>query len=335
MPDQPVMEEKNIRKKKPCLHEALPHTEATKDLGLSREEVPGWNTAKFVSCLKGREIRGRGGEGGYCGGVQPYGYWRRTWPRYFPALSKFLGKPLQVFTITMSVCLHGPDFNLLEYEYCRDAILLVLYSCSQVAMLVIWNGSFTVMFSWIRQCCLLFIYIFIYFCEHCNATRKSVFKIEVAEVRCYTVQRDLSSLSRLVLRKPGEPRCWCTGVGRIVQTEIRTLGQNCLAICWRGITLCNDGCKLVQLLQKVELDSTPCNVARNNNKKMQVAEVPCYTAQFVCNLQVAANECNKAFNFGSSTFQSHDGMGLTFVLFSLFVHHNFKLQMARYAGTGP
>ena len=50
------------------------------------------------------------------------------------------------------------------------------------------------------------------------------------------------------------------------KTNQRTLGENCVASCWRGVTLCNGSCKLLRLLRKVELDSTSCNVARNKKR---------------------------------------------------------------------
>ena len=50
------------------------------------------------------------------------------------------------------------------------------------------------------------------------------------------------------------------------------------------VTLCNGDRKLLQSLQKVELSSTSCNVARNKNVARQVAEVTCYTVQFFSNL---------------------------------------------------
>ena len=89
-------------------------------------------------------------------------------------------------------------------------------------------------------------------------------------------------------------------------TKKSTLGENCVASCWRGVsTLCNGSCKLLRLLRKVELDSTSCNVARNKKRyALQVAEVPCYTAQFFSNLQrngialqvaVKIAQCNRVF----------------------------------------
>ena len=101
----------------------------------------------------------------------------------------------------------------------------------------------------------------------CNATLKNVF-VAVAEVRCYTVQRNLSNLQRFVPRKPGGTRYWPAGVGgrSDLQRNQRTLGENCVARCWRGVTLCNGSCKLLRLLRKVELDSTSCNVARNKKR---------------------------------------------------------------------
>ena len=84
----------------------------------------------------------------------------------------------------------------------------------------------------------------------------------------------------------------------------RTLGENCVASCWRGVTLCNGSCKLLRLLRKVELDSTSCNTLRATKKDaLQVAEVPCYTAQLFSNLQrndvalqvaVKIAQCNRA-----------------------------------------
>ena len=75
----------------------------------------------------------------------------------------------------------------------------------------------------------------------------------------------LSNLQRFVPRKPGETRYWRSGVGgrSDLQRNQRTLGENCVASCCRGVTLCNGSCKLLRLLRKVELDSTSCNVARN------------------------------------------------------------------------
>ena len=100
----------------------------------------------------------------------------------------------------------------------------------------------------------------------CNATLKNVF-VAVAEVGCCTVQRNLSNLQRFVPRKPCDIRYWRAGVGRIYKrTNQRTLGENCVASCWRGVTLCNGSCKLLRLLRKVELDSTSCNVARNKKR---------------------------------------------------------------------
>ena len=104
----------------------------------------------------------------------------------------------------------------------------------------------------------------------CNATLKNVF-VAVSEVGCYTVQCNLSNLQRFVPRKPCDIRYWRAGVGgrSDLQRNRRTLGENCVASCRRGVTLCNGSCKLLRLLQKVELDSTSCNVARN--KKWCVA----------------------------------------------------------------
>ena len=98
----------------------------------------------------------------------------------------------------------------------------------------------------------------------CNATLKNVF-VAVSEVGCYTVQCNLSNLQRFVPRKPCDIRYWRAGVGgrSDLQRNRRTLGENCVASCRRGVTLCNGSCKLLRLLQKVELDSTSCNVARN------------------------------------------------------------------------
>ena len=101
------------------------------------------------------------------------------------------------------------------------------------------------------------------------------------------MQRNLSNLQRFVPRKPSELATGAPGsvVGRIYK-EIRTVGKNCVASCWRDVTLYNGGCKLLRLLCKLELDSTSCNVARNNKKyALQVAEVPSYTAQFFSNLE--------------------------------------------------
>ena len=50
------------------------------------------------------------------------------------------------------------------------------------------------------------------------------------------------------------------------------------------VTLRNGDWKFLQSLQKVELSSTSCNVARNKNAARQVAEVTCYTVQFFSNL---------------------------------------------------
>ena len=45
------------------------------------------------------------------------------------------------------------------------------------------------------------------FSATCNATlKKKVLIVAVAEVKCYTVQCDLSNLQRFVPRKPGETR---------------------------------------------------------------------------------------------------------------------------------
>ena len=117
----------------------------------------------------------------------------------------------------------------------------------------------------------------------CNRTLKNLF-VAVAEVRCYTVQRDLSNLQRFVPTKPGKTRYWHAGVGgrSDLQRNQRPLGKNCVSSCCRGVTLCNGGCKLLRLIRKVELDSTSCNVARNKKKDaLQVAAVPCYTAHSV------------------------------------------------------
>ena len=78
----------------------------------------------------------------------------------------------------------------------------------------------------------------------------------------------LSNLQRFVPRKPGETRYWCAGVGgrTDLQRNQRTPGENCVASCWRGVTLCNGSCKLLRLLRKVELDSTSCNVARSKKR---------------------------------------------------------------------
>ena len=110
----------------------------------------------------------------------------------------------------------------------------------------------------------------------CNATLKNVF-VAVAEVRCYTMQCNLSNLQRFVPRNRGDTRYWRAGVGgrSDLQRNQRTLGENCVASCWRDVTLCNGSCKLLRLLRKVELDSNSCNVARNKKNGLQVAEVPC------------------------------------------------------------
>ena len=82
----------------------------------------------------------------------------------------------------------------------------------------------------------------------CNTTLKNVF-VAVAEVGCYTVQRNLSNLQRFVPRKPCDIRYWRAGVGgrSDLQRNQRTLGENCVASCWRGVTLCNGSCKLLRL----------------------------------------------------------------------------------------
>ena len=111
----------------------------------------------------------------------------------------------------------------------------------------------------------------------CNATLKNVFFLQLPRWGHYTVQRNLSNLQRFVPRKPCDIRYWRAGVGgrSDLQRNQRTLGENCVASCWRGVTLCNGSCKLLRLLRKVELDSTSCNVARNKKKDaLQVAEVP-------------------------------------------------------------
>ena len=101
----------------------------------------------------------------------------------------------------------------------------------------------------------------------CNATLKNIF-VAVAEVGCYTVQRNLSNLQRFIPRKPCDIRYWRAGVGgrSDLQRHQRALGENCAASCWRGVTLCNGSCKLLRLLRKVELDSSSCNVARNDKR---------------------------------------------------------------------
>ena len=77
----------------------------------------------------------------------------------------------------------------------------------------------------------------------CNAILKNVF-VAVAEVRCYAVQRNLSNLQRFVPRKPGETRYWRARVGgrSDLQRNQRTLGKNCVASCWRGVTLVKGSC---------------------------------------------------------------------------------------------
>ena len=121
----------------------------------------------------------------------------------------------------------------------------------------------------------------------CNATLKNVF-VAVAEVGCYTVQRNLSNLQWFVPRKPCDIRCCWTGVsGRSdLQRNQRMLGENCIESCWRGVTLCNGSCKLLRLLQKVELDSTSCNVARNE-KKMR-----CKLPRYPVTLRNSSATCN-------------------------------------------
>ena len=128
----------------------------------------------------------------------------------------------------------------------------------------------------------------------CNATLKNVF-VAVDEVRCYTVQRNLSNFQQCVPRKPGETRYWRSGLGgrSDLQRNQRTLGKHCVASCWRGVTLCNGGSKLLRWLRKVELDSTLCNVARNKNDALQVSEIPCFTprnSSATCT-QVAGKNC--------------------------------------------
>ena len=79
--------------------------------------------------------------------------------------------------------------------------------------------------------------------------------------------------------------------------------QRWLKVAGGVVTLCNGDWKLLQSLQKVELSSTSCNVARNKNVARQVAEVTCYTVQFSCNLRrngVARQVAEKIAQFNTA-----------------------------------
>ena len=96
--------------------------------------------------------------------------------------------------------------------------------------------------------------------------------VAVAEVRCYTAQRELSNLQRF-------------------------LGG------WRELRHGWMIPKKCTTLQKVELSSTSCNVARNRNVARQVAEVTCYTVQFFSNLAVATQIAEELHAIHVSYFQ--------------------------------
>ena len=56
--------------------------------------------------------------------------------------------------------------------------------------------------------------------------------VAVAEVRCYTIQRNLSNLQQCVPRKPGETHYWRAGLGgrSDLQKNQRTLGNIALQV---------------------------------------------------------------------------------------------------------
>ena len=79
--------------------------------------------------------------------------------------------------------------------------------------------------------------------------------VAVAKIRCYIVQRDLSNLQRFAQRKPAGTRTDLrAGVGGRSDSQRETHAlENCIVSCWRGVTLCSSGCKLLRLVRKAEL----------------------------------------------------------------------------------
>ena len=69
----------------------------------------------------------------------------------------------------------------------------------------------------------------------------------------YSLCNAPDQLATIRAENPGGNRYWRAGVGRI-DNEINAR--------WRGVTLCNGSCKLLQLLRKRGLHYTSCIVAR-------------------------------------------------------------------------
>ena len=74
--------------------------------------------------------------------------------------------------------------------------------------------------------------------------------------------------------------------GKSRLTFLFTLGKHRVASRWRNVTLCNGGCKLLQSLRKVELNSASCNAA-HTKKITSVASFRCILSP--CNASATCN----------------------------------------------
>ena len=81
-----------------------------------------------------------------------------------------------------------------------------------------------------------------------------------------TLRTSLSNVQGFMPRQPGKTRYWHTGVvGRSHLRRNTHAREDLSCTLLVGRTLCNGGYKLL-LLQKAELESTSCNVARNKER---------------------------------------------------------------------
>ena len=120
-----------------------------------------------------------------------------------------------------------------------------------------------------------------------NATWKNKCFVAVAEVRCYTAQRDVTNFPQLVRRKPRETQA--NGVGRFSKKYRENAARErlrCILLKgrytaqWRSESSCNR-CEKLNWLLRATLRATT-----EHTNVLQAAEVPCYTAQFSSTLHV-------------------------------------------------
>ena len=120
----------------------------------------------------------------------------------------------------------------------------------------------------------------------CNATLKNVF-VAVAEVVLHRA-RQSEQLATICAEKAWRTSLLARGVGgrSDLQRNQRTLGENCFA--GRAGGVLHYATQIAAIDAKSRTGFYLCNVARNKNRciaSLQVAEVPCYTAQFFSDMQ--------------------------------------------------